>query len=173
MSTELKQQIAQKLEIAFSQYGFAEPSVSKLQKSCDVSLRTLYKYYPSKEDMIAAALEFRHQRYLARLVSEPSMSGLAAINHCIEQLEDWMKNHAPNGCMSSLAIASFPENATIASVVSEHKQAVRRHLIELTGNTDTGNSLFLIHEGISATWPVLGSQSIDIAKAMITELVEV
>ena len=64
----LKEEIAASLELAFSHYGFAEPSVAKLKTACNVSLRTLYKHYPSKEAMIVAALQHRHQRYLTFLL---------------------------------------------------------------------------------------------------------
>ena len=50
----LKQDIAAALEAAFSQHGFTEPSVATLQKLSGVSLRTLYKHYPSKQSMIIA-----------------------------------------------------------------------------------------------------------------------
>ena len=60
----LREQIAASLEVAFSQQGFAEPSVAQLKTACGVSLRTLYKHFPSKEAMIVGALEYRHQRYL-------------------------------------------------------------------------------------------------------------
>ncbi|MEF1262780.1 TetR/AcrR family transcriptional regulator, partial [Vibrio harveyi] len=39
----LKEQIAANLEQAFSELGFAEPSVAQLKAACGVSLRTLYK----------------------------------------------------------------------------------------------------------------------------------
>ena len=71
----VKEKIAASLEKAFSQYGFAEPSVPQLKNACEVSLRTLYKYYPSKEAMIVAALEHRHQRYLSFLLEESIPGG--------------------------------------------------------------------------------------------------
>jgi len=167
----VKKQIAEKLEQAFSQFGFAQPSVSQLQKVCDVSLRTLYKYYPSKEEMIVAALEHRHQRYMDLLQREKPADGVAAIFHVVEQLESWMSNHAPHGCLSTLAVASFPDNEIIAQAVHEHKQAVKSLLSELSGDEAHGYQLYIIHEGISATWPLMGRESIEVAKQMITELV--
>ena len=168
----VKAEIAAKLEQAFSHYGFAEPSVSKLQTFCGVSLRTLYKYYPSKDEMIVAALEHRHQRYMALLTKDGSVSGLDAVLRTAQTLEEWMTNDAPHGCMSTLAVASFPDNETISKVVTEHKLAVRDLLAELAQDGEKGDQLYLIHEGISTTWPVLGAQSINIAKQMIRNIIE-
>lgn len=168
----VKAEIAAKLEQAFSHYGFAEPSVSKLQTFCGVSLRTLYKYYPSKDEMIVAALEHRHQRYMALLTKDGPVSGLDAVFYTVDKLEVWMNNHAPHGCMSTLAVASFPENETISNVVTEHKLAVRLLLADFVESSEKGDQLYLIHEGISTTWPVLGTQAIDIAKQMIRNIIE-
>ena len=44
--------IAEGLECAFASRGFAEPSVDDLRDSAGVSLRTLYKYMPSRGDMV-------------------------------------------------------------------------------------------------------------------------
>ncbi|WP_371411729.1 TetR/AcrR family transcriptional regulator [Shewanella halifaxensis] len=91
----LKQQIAANLETTFGQFGFAESSVAQLQKASGVSLRTLYKYYPSKEDMIVAALESRHQRYLKILEADISELGFPAIQHIFSRLQHWMQHSAP------------------------------------------------------------------------------
>lgn len=115
----MKQKIAANLELAFSQYGFAEPNVDKLKTACHVSLRTLYKHYPSKEAMVVAALEYRHQRYPAYLDSDLSTSGEHALSTLFQRLETWMSNNAPHGCLSMNAIAAFPDNKLInkASVI--------------------------------------------------------
>ena len=167
----MKQQIAQKLEQAFSQYGFAEPSVSQLQRYCGVSLRTLYKYYSSKEEMIIAALTFRHQRYMELLATRAESEGMTGIKCVFQELESWMTHHAPHGCMSTLAVASFPDNQTIAQVVNSHKLDVRAFLVQRVGDERRGEQLFLLHEGVTATWPVLGKQALSTANDMINALV--
>ena len=106
----IKEDIAIKLEKAFSQYGFAEPSVAQLKTACNVSLRTLYKYYPSKEMMVVGALDYRHQRYLDFLLSESPSPGIASILHIFDKLEQWMKAFAPHGCMSMNAVAASPSS---------------------------------------------------------------
>ncbi len=63
--TDTQSKIAAGLERAFAARGFAEPSVEDLRDAAGVSLRTLYKYTPSRAEMVLAALENRQQRYLA------------------------------------------------------------------------------------------------------------
>lgn len=160
----LKQKIAANLEQAFSQYGFAEPSVSKLQKASGVSLRTLYKHFPSKEAMVVGALEFRHQRYLDLLTQDAPTDGEAFVLHMLTKLEQWMEQCAPNGCMSMNAISAFPDNALVIDAVKQHKQEVKQLLAIHSGNEVLSMNLMLLHEGISSAWPIFGQSVFDSAK---------
>ena len=156
----LKQQIAANLETTFGQFGFAESSVAQLQKASGVSLRTLYKYYPSKEDMIVAALESRHQRYLKLLEADISELGFPAIEHIFSRLKHWMQHSAPKGCMSMQALAAFPDNQQIADVVNQHKHELKLFLGQQSQRQDLATALFILHEGVSSSWPVLGDAAV-------------
>lgn len=165
-------QIASKLEKAFSEFGFAEPSVAQLKTACDVSLRTLYKYYPSKDDMIIAALEYRHQRYLNLITDHDKKLGVEATQHLILLLQQWMLESAPNGCLSMQAKAAFPCNKLIEKTVTAHKLDVQRLLGEQSLRPDLSTQLFLIHEGVSSAWPLLGEKAVSSALQAISTLLQ-
>ncbi|MGF1712860.1 TetR/AcrR family transcriptional regulator [Vibrio kagoshimensis] len=162
----LKEQLAASLEEAFSRCGFAEPSVAQLKTACNVSLRTLYKYYPSKEAMIVGALEFRHQRYLKFLREDAPKKPEDATLFIFEQLEVWMKEFAPHGCLSMNAIAAFPDNELMNRVVKEHKKEVQQLLGELSQRPDLSVELFLLHEGVSSAWSLVGKTAVISAKSV-------
>ena len=166
----LDKDIAAKLEMAFSQYGFVQPSVAQLKTACQVSLRTLYKYYPSKDEMIVAALTFRHQRYLDFLSAQVSSSGAAAIAQVFDSLEVWLRDFAPYGCLSMNALAAYPNNPMIQAAVKQHKAEVRDFLGKLANREDLASPLFLLHEGVSSAWPVLGNEALFSAKQTMTSL---
>ncbi|REG81189.1 TetR/AcrR family transcriptional regulator [Marinomonas pollencensis] len=166
----MKQQIAASLELAFSQYGFAEPNVDKLKTACNVSLRTLYKHYPSKEAMVVAALEYRHQRYLAFLDNGPNQNAQSSLEIIFQRLETWMSENAPHGCLSMNAIAAFPDNLIINKVVKEHKAEVRQFLALKSQRAELANSLFLLHEGIASAWPILGADAVKSALVSLSAL---
>ncbi|MEL0624882.1 TetR/AcrR family transcriptional regulator [Marinomonas arenicola] len=166
----MKQQIAASLEVAFSQYGFAEPNVDKLKTACNVSLRTLYKHYPSKESMVIAALDYRHQRYLAYLESERPEDGVQSIVHTFQKLGDWMADYAPHGCLSMNAIAAFPKQVQINQAVLQHKAEVRDLLGKYSQRPDLANTLLVLHEGISSAWPILGENAISSATSALLTL---
>ncbi|MDX2422035.1 MAG: TetR/AcrR family transcriptional regulator [Amphritea sp.] len=166
----LKTQIAARLEAAFSQHGFAEPSVAQLKAACQVSLRTLYKHYPSKETMVVAALDYRHRRYLAFLSQEHPPVGVESIIYIFNRLEQWMAEYAPHGCLSMNAIAAFPDNQQINAAVQAHKRAVRQFLAEQSLRDDLATAIFILHEGVSSAWPVLGRDAVTAAQQALLTL---
>ena len=168
----LSQQIAASLEQAFSKSGFAEPSVAQLRTACNVSLRTLYKHYPSKEAMIVAALEYRHQRYLAFLLNNSPAAGVESVLHIFNKLEQWMQQYAPHGCLSLNAIAAFPDNLLIKKAVTEHKHKVRQFLGQQSQREDLSTTIFLLHEGLSSAWPVLGKRAVTATKKTLVQLLQ-
>ncbi|MCQ8867357.1 TetR family transcriptional regulator [Vibrio splendidus] len=168
----LREQIAASLEVAFSQQGFAEPSVAQLKTACDVSLRTLYKHFPSKEAMIVGALEHRHQRYLSLLLEDSPRSGYQAITHIFNKLQQWMEEYAPHGCLSMNALAAFPDNELINQAVIEHKKEVQALMAKQSQREDLASELFLLHEGVSSAWPVLGEEAVASAQNMVTKLLK-
>ncbi|MEZ8351349.1 TetR/AcrR family transcriptional regulator [Vibrio splendidus] len=168
----LREQIAASLEVAFSQQGFAEPSVAQLKTACNVSLRTLYKHFPSKEAMIVGALEYRHQRYLDFLLETSPEKGLASVTHIFNKLQQWMEEYAPHGCLSMNALAAFPDNELINQAVIEHKKEVQALMAKQSQRDDLASELFLLHEGVSSAWPVLGKEAVASAQNMVTKLLK-
>lgn len=159
--TDTEAQIAAGLEAAFSARGFAEPGVDALRDSAGVSLRTLYKYCPSREDMVIAALNHRHARYLDGLrAGMPDGPGGAPIAHILNRLEAWMDEEAPRGCLFLSALAAHPESVAIRNAVIGHKaqtralmaEAARKALPQADDAAIAGIAarLLLIHEGRTA-----------------------
>jgi len=165
-----KDQIAAQLEALFSQQGFATPSVPEIKQASGVSMRTLYRHFPSKEAMVIGALDHRHARYLAFLATDAPLPGTDAITLLFQRLSRWMENEAPNGCLSMSAFAAFPHNPRVNASVRQHKHDMRRLLATLSGREDLAGELFLLHEGASAAWPTLGEEAIRSAQTAAQQL---
>lgn len=165
-------ELASKLEQAFALYGFAEPNVAKLKDYTGTTLKTLYKYFPSKEDMIIGALNYRHSRYISFLEEHCPPSRNEALHHIFERLSLWLSTFAPRGCMSLQALASYPGNQQIEAAVNEHKHAVWSWLNEKLQDEVLSNSVFLLHEGMSSAWPTLGDKALTAAKSTLNTLLD-
>ena len=162
--------IASCLEQTFTQRGFAEPSVAELKDSAGVSLRTLYRYFPSKAAMVIGALDFRHSRYLEFLGDGEPSPGNASIVHLFRRLADWMQAYAPNGCLSLNALAAHPGNIEIRESTKRHKEELIQMMAIRSGQPELSKELFLLHEGASAAWPLVGSQAIQAAQTAALKL---
>ncbi|MDX1486538.1 MAG: TetR/AcrR family transcriptional regulator [Alphaproteobacteria bacterium] len=156
--------IASRLEVCFVERGFLEPSVDELRDASAVSLRTLYKYFASREAMVVGALEHRHQRYLDFIEREAPENGAESLAHVFGRIEAWMKSECGTGCLFLNALAAHPSNSDIRAVVVRQKNETRSLLGRCAGRPDLADALFLLHEGATAAWPLMGGEATRAAK---------
>lgn len=150
---EAKQRIARNLELQFAAMGFALPGVDALCAGADVSLRTLYKYYPSREAMVIGALEHRNNVYMDWIAGGPEQ-GAAHVLHIFKRLGDWQSEVACNGCLFLNALAAYPESVAIRKTVEHHKELVRlafdarlRAVAPQAKIAELSEALMTVHEG--------------------------
>lgn len=168
--TETQEKIAAGLERAFADHGFAEPNVDTLREAAGVSLRTLYKYMPSRADMVLAALDHRHQRYLAQVLGglpkDPSEARATLIDH----VGAWMQTEAAHGCLFHMAVAAYPGNASVRALLTRHKHEVAERAALATGLVGQEIALLLILEGLTQTWPLHRARAVAEAKRLASAL---
>lgn len=164
--------IATGLEQAFSTHGFAEPNVETLRAAAGVSLRTLYKYAPSRDDMVRLALEHRHRRYIALLFSDLPDRGADALLLIIDRIAEWMATEAAHGCLFHSAVAAAPQNAALRQLLESHKAEVARRTADAAGLPNREGEIMVIFEGLTQTWPLLGAEALASAKRLGTLMLE-
>lgn len=170
--TDLGHSICTGLEGVFAARGFTAPGVAELKRGANVSLRTLYKYFPSKEHMIIGALEVRNQRYLSFLSEAATQSPDDPLEGILSTIEHWMANNAPHGCMDQAALAAYPDSALVRECVTRHKQQTKDQLAALLNLENNAGELFMIHEGVVSTYPLHGSTVFTWAKSAIQSLTQ-
>lgn len=167
-----QEKIAAGLEGAFAQKGFAQVGVDALREASQVSLRTLYKYCPSREDMVLMALEHRHSRYLTYLFEELPAQPSPALNKLLDRVGGWMEGNDRQGCLFQSALIADPDNAQLKDILKRHKAEVGSLMSKATGLMDHKNQLMLLHEGIIQSWPVLGHEAVSSAKQLAGYLID-
>lgn len=168
--TDAAAKIAAGLETCFRTKGFSEPGVDALRAAANVSLRTLYKYFPSREDMVAGALDYRCERYLNFISEDAPAHGHEAIDYVFARVGEWMRTESSVGCLFLNALAAYPKSLKIRNTVERQKSSTRETLSQCANRQDLANALFLIHEGATAAWPFLGSEAIRTARASAISL---
>ena len=162
--------IAARLESTFAREGFAAPGVAALREAAQVTIRTLYRHFPSREAMVVGALRHRHDRYLERLShisGEASERG--AVLAVFNAVAAWMTDETPSGCLFAQAQAAHPDSAAISAEVARYRDAVRGVLVarvasarpdlEDAERVALADGLFLVHEGQVQASPVLGARA--------------
>ncbi|MFW2589933.1 TetR/AcrR family transcriptional regulator [Sagittula sp. SSi028] len=164
--TETQQKIAAGLEAGFAAHGFATPNVETLRDAAGVSLRTLYKYAPSRADMVLMALEHRHQRYLTHLFDALPSDPATVLDAMLDRVGDWMEAETTHGCLFHSAVAADPGNSALRALLDRHKAEVSLKAVAVTGAEGRGIDLLLLMEGVMQTWPLHGRASVTAAKRL-------
>lgn len=164
--------MAASLEQAFSERGFAEIGVDGLREATQVSLRTLYKYFPSREAMILAALEHRHSRYLTHLLDELPSSDGEALDEMFDRVGTWMAENHPRGCLFQAAVTAYPDNRLIRSILERHKHEVCEGMARATDLSLSSHQLLFLHEGLTQSWPLVGAEAVTVAKTLARSLLQ-
>ncbi|MCD8562723.1 MAG: TetR/AcrR family transcriptional regulator [Alphaproteobacteria bacterium] len=150
--------------IAFSAHGFRATAIDRVLAESGISKRTLYKYFRSKEELIAAVVKDYQEEMLASISAaigkykEPKDKILALF----DMRKDILKAGDYSGCLAANARAEFrDEDEGIAASVSgfyqtlleslqalcrqagclEEEKTARQILILLTGASLLGQSL--------------------------------
>jgi len=163
---DTKTRIAAGLERAFAENGFASPSVGDLRDAAGVSLRTLYKYTPSREEMVYAALEHRHRRYLEKVFAGLPADPDNALNEIFERVADWMRSETTRGCLFHAAVASAPQDTRLIALLQEHKAEMAQQAVEAAGLPGKDVELMLLLEGLTQTWPLHGVEAVEAAVSL-------
>lgn len=165
-----QRQIAASLEQVFWNRGFAEPSVPELRAGAGISMRTLYRYFPSREAMILGALEYRHQRYITYVREGVLGPGLEAAEQLFDKLGGWMRMTKGKECFFRQALAANPDSGEIEATVKRHKGELLAFFGELSGQENFASTLYMLHEGVTACYAEMGETAVEDAKRLVRQM---
>lgn len=115
--------------------GIRATGVDKIIEAAAVTKVTFYRHYPSKELLVMAYLEFRHERWMQWFrdsLASNLAAGASQIDSLALTLRDWFDSEEFRGCAFLNAAAEFGStHPEILKVVREHKNDVARCLDEL------------------------------------------
>lgn len=118
---------------AFYRDGFAEVGIDRVVGDAGVALATFYRHFKTRSDVIAAALQRRHDGFLHAL-EEGDERGVESVLELFDTLEAWSTKQGGNGCFFLRAAADYPADETIGSVARSHKQqylaAIEKRLLQ-------------------------------------------
>lgn len=120
----------------FYQNGINSIGINEVLKNSGVAKRTLYSHFESKEALILAALEQRHQSYMNWLSSQlaDAQNSEQVIENLFNGLKEWFRGEAAGlgdfrGCFFINTSAEFSDpNCAISLYCARHKEEVKQEI---------------------------------------------
>lgn len=149
------------IEIAydlFGREGFHAVGLDRILAEVGVTKTTFYNHFESKDDLVLAVLEHRHEVELGQLKQRlREMGGMAArgqLEVIFDALNEWFDEPDFRGCIFITAAAEFPAAHDPAHrVAAAHLEETRELLEELATNAgatapgELARQLLLLVEG--------------------------
>ena len=161
----------------FYRQGFHASGVEQLSQVAGVTKKTLYRYFPSKEELVAAALRVRDAQFMAKLRAalEPAADAQRPLAY-IDFIAAWAHEPDFHGCAFINAAAEYAEPGEPPHVLArEHKEQVLAYLQEVCARAGfrqpaaAARQLYLIGEGLIVACQVGGAapEMIESARGMV------
>lgn len=142
----------------FYREGIRAVGIDRIIEEAKVAKATLYRHFPSKDHLVAAYLQDRHDRVIHSLQEALDTTGgpRDQIRIIFERLHEKADSPEFRGCAFALAVAEHGDSERVVSVARTHKRAVRDIFREIMakagpGLDQTAAHLLLLYEGALAT----------------------
>lgn len=153
---DIRQKIIETAYTAFYREGFHACGVEMLAQRAGTTKRTLYAHFGSKDGLIDAVLQYRHQQFIdsmqRALEKRPPKQAADAY---LDFIKTWTQSEGFYGCMFINACAEFSDDTSLPHRhAAQHKQQIRRILqtrLQHGGAADAdalANSVFIYGEGL-------------------------
>ncbi|MFI6575149.1 TetR/AcrR family transcriptional regulator [Nocardiopsis sp. NPDC050513] len=160
--------------------GFSAVGMDQLRDAAGVSLRRLYRLFPSKDDIVLAVLRERRRVWAQGLGEHVDAAPTAGekLLAVYDFLADWFCDEDFRGCGFINAFAELGAvNSDVADIAREHKTAFQRYLGGLVEGIGADPSLAaqlaLLAEGAQTTAAITGDPgTADQARAAARVLID-
>lgn len=166
----------------FSENGFHATGVDLIMRQANVSKRTMYIYFPTKNDLIVAVLEFYRvncERSLSDLLARNDISSREKILAIFEDAGKWFGNPCFHGCLAVNAMGEFADkDPAIENACREFKTwelEVFRKLTQgfpVKPQEDLAFKLLVLLEGLGAIAQVLRQPCPVDIKQLVNDLID-
>ena len=144
--------------------GIQSVGMDALRTAAGVSLKRLYSEFPSKESLVLAVLQARHEQWTlgVRTRVAAATGARPKLLAIYDFLFDWFSEDSFRGCSFINAFGEFgSSNPAVAQLAREHKDTFQRFLAVLTeevgGGAELAAQLAILAEGAQTTAAISGS----------------
>ncbi|WZH37344.1 MAG: TetR/AcrR family transcriptional regulator [Microbacterium enclense] len=161
---DIRDRIVDAADALYYGRGIGQVGMDAVRDAAGVSLRALYKEFPSKDDLIVAVLDKRHRMWTdgvtaaVERIDDPRDRLLAVYDY----LAGWFDDADFRGCGFINAFGELgAANAEVARVVRAHKVDFQRYVEQLVfaagGPAHLAPQLAILAEGAQTTAAIAGN----------------
>ena len=134
-----KQHLIDTALILFNQFGYHATGIDLILAESGVSKATLYKHFRSKEELILAALQLRHEQVVSRLQdkieankqNQEKTDPVENVLVIFDNLNEWFNSETFFGCNFINVSAEYADpNHPINIFAAKHKQVIVNMIAE-------------------------------------------
>lgn len=178
-----REQIVKSALALFYRDGFNATGIEKICKQAEVSKKTLYNHFRSKDELVLATLRMRDESFrnnFMRNAEQQEKRPKQRLLALFDVLQEWLKEEGFSGCMFINASAEFAaQDDPIHMISAEHKRLMRDYIREIAVEANANDpqhlaaQLNLLLEGAIVEAHVSGNRdSAKLAKSIAKEIID-
>lgn len=163
-----KEKLFQKAARLFYKHGYRAIGVDTIAAESGIGKMTLYRHYPSKDDLIVAYLKDSDELFWRNfeVIVKGAVTPREKLLAFFESLQDYVKTPACYGCPFLNVATEYPETDYPGHQIAlEHKQAVRARFRQLAKDAGArepdalADQLFLLMDGAYMASRMFGTKN--------------
>ncbi len=165
-STDARDRILATADEMFYRYGIRAVGIDTIIANSNVAKTTLYRHFPSKDDLVVAYLEGRNQRYweyLTSVLKQTTDDPRTQLLTMFTAIDDVLSASDCQGCPFLITMTEFPDPDHPAHKVAiVNKQATQQYFTEharragIENAEELGASLLMLLDGAFAQRRLFG-----------------
>lgn len=163
-----KEKLFQTAARLFYQHGYRAIGVDTIAAESGIGKMTLYRHYPSKDDLIVAYLKAHDELFWNNFeqITKDAPTPREKLLAFFEALQNYVKTPACHGCPFINVATEYPETEYPGHQIAlAHKQSVRARFRQLAGQAGARNpsvladQLFLLMDGAYMAARMFGTEN--------------
>ena len=182
-TSDVRQRILETADRLFYQHGLRAVGIDRIIAEADVAKMSLYKHFPSKDELILAVLEYREVQILdffGAAMQQHEKRMKSKLRAFFATLKDWFMSPGFRGCAFQNACVELADpNHPGTQFVREHKQRFQAFIAGIIeeslgkGAAKVAPAIGLLVEGAVVTSVIEGSpHALEIARDAALKMVE-
>ncbi|ENV60079.1 TetR family transcriptional regulator [Acinetobacter sp. C15] len=167
-NTNTREKILETAEQLIYQKGIHATGMDLLVKTSGVARKSIYRYFATKDDVAAAALNARDERWMHwfRTECDKGETPTERVLNMFSTLKNWFQSEGFRGCafINAAGETGDPEDP-VRHIAKLHKQKLLDYIFELTSQMNVeqpmvlAKQLLILIEGAITTSHVMGDMS--------------